>query len=247
VVDIPSKELSMNHQRSRSPYRRITITLSVLLALGAAGLTSPAAWGAEATTSNAPGARAPVARPVATPITRANAALARATTEVRSGHPRRAITALGTLRYQLGLAHKSAMNQIGKPPADPESDEPPGPPAVLAVLALDHRVDLGIVPLFDGRTRTDVVDALRSTLAADHKRRSAILDRIIALPAEGARGDYEDGMADTLGQYPKEEKQLTTAIATYRLTPMSSTALHNALTRVRATTAKVDAAFGGGE
>jgi hypothetical protein len=184
---------------------------------------------------------------VATPITRANGALARATTELRAGHPRRAVTALGTLRYQLGLAHTSAMKQIGKPPADPESDEPPGPPAVLAVLALEHRIDLGVVPLFDKCTRTDVVEALRSTLAADHQRRNAILDRVIALPAEGARGDYEDGMADTLGQYPKEETQLTTALATYRVTAAARTGLTNGLTRVRATTAKVNAAFGGGE
>lgn len=241
----------MNPKRSRSTYRRTAMTLSVLLALGTASLTSPAAWGAGdpgGTTSNAQSARpAPVARAVATPITRANAALAAATTEIHAGHPRRAITALGTLRYQLGLAHKAAMNQIGKPPADPESDEPPGPPAVLAVLALEHRIDLGVVPLFDGRTRTDVIDALRSTLYADHQRRNAILDRVIALPAEGARGDYEDGMADTLAQYPKEEKQLTTALATYRLTATSNTGLRNALTRVRATTAKVNAAFGGGE
>jgi hypothetical protein len=184
---------------------------------------------------------------VATPITRANAALAKAKAELAAHHPRRAIAALSDLKYQVGRAHVAAMDLIGKPPTDPESDEPPGPPAVLGVLALEHRVGMGVVPLFNGRTRTDVVDALRGVLSSTHNRRDRILDRVIALPAEGARGDYEDGMADTLGQYTQEVNQLSTAVNTYRLTSGGTVGLKNGLARVRATQAKVDAAFGGGE
>jgi hypothetical protein len=241
----------MTFRTSRGAHRRTATMLGVVLALGVTALAAPTAWGADdpgrAASSTHSTRMAPVPRAVSTPITRANAALTRATTELKAHHPRRAIAALNDLKYQLGRAHVAAMNQIGKPPTDPESDEPPGPPAVLTVLALEHRVGTRLVPTFDGRTRTDVVDALRLVLYSTHHRRDVILDRVIALPAEGARGDYEDGMADTLGQYTQEVNQLSTAVSTYRLTSAGKVALDNALTRVRATQAKVNAAFGGGE
>lgn len=241
----------MTHLASRATYRRTATMLSVVVALGISGLTAPAAWSADdptrATSSTHGTQMAPVARVVSTPITRANAALTKATAEVQANHPRRAVRALRDLRYQLGRAHVAAMRLIGAPPTDPESDEPPGPPAVLKVLGLEHRVGVKVVPLFNGRTRTDVVDGLRAVLNSTHRRRDVMLDRVIGLPAEGARGDYEDGMADTLGQYTQEVNQLSTAVTTYKLTSTSKVTLDHALTRVRATKAKVDATFGGGE
>jgi hypothetical protein len=246
-----TKENVMTSIRSRVGYRRTATTLSVLLFLGLAGFSAPAALGAKDTghpissTQSAPSSQS-LARAGSTPITRAKEALATATSELQAGHPGRAITALDDLRHQVRLAHRAALDLIGKPPTDPESDEPPGPPAVLAMLALEHRVAMGTVPLFEGQTRTDVVDALHRALRSTLHRRDVMLDQVIALrPA--ARGDYEDGMADTLGQYPKEEQQLATALSTYHLSPSAQTALQDALAQVRATEAKVTPVFGGGE
>ncbi|CUR57296.1 exported hypothetical protein [metagenome] len=187
------------------------------------------------------------AAPAATPITRANDALAEAQAELKARHPRRAIAALEDLKLYVGRAHRQAVDQIGKPPADPESDDPPGPPAVLAVVKLEHRVLLGLVPTFDGRTRTDVVDALRAVVRSSQHRRDVILDQVIALPAEGEGGDYADGMADTLSQYTQEVTLFTGALATYELSDGGRTGLTNGLARVLATQAKAEAAWGGGE
>jgi hypothetical protein len=241
----------MTSIRSRVGYRRTAMTLSVLLSLGLAGFSAPAAFGAAdagraiSSTQSAQPSQS-LARAASTPITRAKEALATATAELQAGHPGRAITALDELRHQVRKAHRAAVDLIGAPPTDPESDEPPGPPAVLSMLALEHRVAMGTVPLFDGQTQTDVVDALHRVLRSTLHRRDAMLDQVIAL-RPGARGDYEDGMADTLGQYPKEEQQLTTALATYHLSSSGRTALHDALVQVRATEAKVTPVFGGGE
>jgi hypothetical protein len=231
--------------------RYTTTTFSTLLVLGLAGLSAPAALGAGAdglttastqTVQPLPG----VVRTSSTPSSLAKEALAKAITEFEAHHPRRAMAALEDLRHQVKQAHRDAVSLIGAPPTDPESDEPPGPPAVLDMLALEHRVTTGLVPEFDGRTGADVVDALHRTVRSTLNRRDAMLDQVIALKP-GARGDYEDGMADTLNQYPKEEQQLTIALDTYQLTSTGQTALHEALVQVRATEAKVTPVFGGGE
>jgi hypothetical protein len=123
----------------------------------------------------------------------------------------------------------------------------PGPPAVLAVLRLEHRIGMQVVDLFDGMKRPGVVSELRRTLWKDHRRRNIMLDKVIKLPAEGARADYADGMADTLGIYKQEVQEVTTALSTYQLSPAGRVGLRRALVRVRATNAKVSRAFGGGE
>jgi len=74
-----------------------------------------------------------------------------------------------------------------------------------------------------------------------------MLDAVIALPPQGARADYDDGMSDTLGVYPGEENLITTTILAFELTDSARTALTSILTRVQATDAKVDAVWGGGE
>jgi hypothetical protein len=104
-----------------------------------------------------------------------------------------------------------------------------------------------LVPLFDGVTRGDVVDSLLATLLRMHNRRDAMLDAVIALPAEGARGDYDDGMSDTLPMYPAEERRITTALQQDELTANARTGLVDARQRVQATEAKVTAVWGGGE
>jgi hypothetical protein len=242
--------------RSRTAGLHTAALLSVVLAVGISAATAPTAWGAgdpepssdQVISSATWRQTAPtLTSTVSTPISRADAALADAKTEIQARHPLRAIDALLRVRSNVVRANLAARDLIGKPPADPESDDLPGPPAVFAALALDHRMASGLVPLFDGRTRADVVDTLGLALYATQHQRNLMLDQVIALPPEGDGADYADGIADRLGVYPKEVQQLSTALSTYRLTSAARQMLHNALVRAIATKAKVDAAFGGGE
>ena len=121
---------------------------------------------------------------VATPIKLAGTALAQAEAQVARRQIAAAITTLTTLQVDVRNAHTAGMAQIGRPPADPESDDPPGPPSVIAVLALEHRVTMGIVPLFNGRKRSDIVQELRDTLYVTHTLRRQMLNRVTALPEE---------------------------------------------------------------
>jgi hypothetical protein len=193
------------------------------------------------------GSMAVVPPSVSTPIRRAGTALNNAMGHISTHHYGKAVASLRTLRRQVSKAHAAGVAQIGKPPSDPESDDPPGPPSVLAVLGLEHRVAMKLVPRFDRMTNRSVVDALRSALWLTHYRRDNMLDAVIALPDEGEGSLYSDGMADTVGLYAQEVTQLTTAVNTYRLTPRGETGVRRGLTRARATKTKVDRAFGGGE
>ena len=74
-----------------------------------------------------------------------------------------------------------------------------------------------------------------------------MLAKVIALPAEGAFGDYADGIADKLNIYNQEVKLVSSALATYTLTPAARDGLTTALGQARHTKAMVQAAFGGGE
>jgi hypothetical protein len=181
---------------------------------------------------------------VSTPISRARAALDLAVSHTLANRLVKARAALEVVRLNITKAHVAGLAQIGAPPTDPESDEPPGPPSVLAVLGLEHRVGMDLVPLFNHRTGPKIVDALRYTLRRAHLKRDVMVDTVIALPPEGAGSDYADGMADTLSSYTQEVNQLETGLETYQLSPVGKVALGKALIRVRATKAKVNDAFG---
>ena len=182
----------------------------------------------------------------ATPLQRARAALDGAEARLTRRQYTKALASLKALRYNLWRAHNAAMAKIGKPPTDPESDEPPGPPAVIAVANLEHRVTMKLIPFFNRLTRNSVIDALRYTLRRTHVLRDRMLDKVIALPA--AKGeDYDDGMSDTVGLYNAEVNLVTTALEQYRLTASGRDGLTSALARVRATYAKVNERWGGGE
>jgi hypothetical protein len=118
---------------------------------------------------------------------------------------------------------------------------------VFAVLKLDHGVTMRLVLLFDGLRNADVVLSIRYRLSRTHVERDAMLDAVIALPAEGARGDYDDGMADTLTTYTAEKNRITTALHNYQLTNSARVRANNALARVKATETKVNDVWGGGE
>jgi hypothetical protein len=184
---------------------------------------------------------------VATPINQARAALTKAEDQLAHKRYRKALDSLRVLRRNVVRANNAATGQIGLPPTDPESDDPPGPTAVFAVLKLDHRITMVLTPLYDGLGRLDVVSSLNSTLRRTHGRRDSMLDAVISLPAEGDRADYDDGMADTLTVYPSEEELIAAALQSDELINAARTGLTNALARVQATDKKVSAVWGGGE
>jgi hypothetical protein len=191
-------------------------------------------------------ARGAVPDDVADAIALARKSLANAVARLNHHKYWKARVSLDNLAPRVRLANSAAADQIGKPPTDPESDDPPGPPSVLAVLKLEHDVGTSLVPQFDTLQRLKVVDSLRHALRVTQHRRDLLLDAVIALPA-GSQGDYDDGMADTLGTYKKEVQQLTNALDTFTLSAEGRTALQNARVRAVATKAKVDAVWGGGE
>jgi hypothetical protein len=181
------------------------------------------------------------------PLARARTALIAAKLRLKLRNYAKALVSLKALRDNLGGAHRAGMAQIGKPPKDPESDEPPGPAAVTAVLNLEHRVMMEVVPFLNGMKTSAVIESLRFTFLTTHRLRNAMLSNVIALPAEGAGGDYDDGMSDTLDLYTSEVTLTTRALGLYKLTPAARVGLTNALARARATQKKVNARWGGGE
>jgi uncharacterized protein len=184
---------------------------------------------------------------VSTAIEQAKSALNRVERRLANHRFEMAPQSLKVLRRNVAQANRAAADQVGLPPSNPESDEPPGPASVFAVLRVDHLVTMRLVSLFDGVINADVVRSLQSTLSRTLRSRDAMLDAVIALLPEGARADYDDGMSDTLGAYPAEENLITTALLAFELTDSARTGLTNLLARVQATEAKIDAVWGGGE
>jgi len=190
---------------------------------------------------------AAVPQAVSLPINSAKVTLTNVESHFASHQYGHAVESLTDLRQQVVRANVAAIDQIGLPPTDPESDDPPGPVAVFAVLKLDHLVTNRLVPLFDGATDAAAVDSLQSQLGRTLRLRDAVLDAVISLPPEGARADYDDGMADSLGVYAAEENLITTALLAFELTDTARTSLTKDLARIQATDAKTDAVWGGGE
>jgi hypothetical protein len=222
--------------------RRLSFVLSVALSLGVISTTVTTPARGEATEEEE---NAAIPGSVANPIRLAEEALAEAKAQVAKRQLDEAITSLGAVRDNVEKAHTAGMAQMGKPPSDPESDDPPGPPSVIAVLGLEHRVATGVVPLFNGsKEEKAFVDALLNTLSVTYTTRDEMLNRVIGLDPEGAGADYADDVGDTGEVYTAEVKQITTALNQYQLSPSGQQALSDALTRVRATQAKVDKAFG---
>lgn len=240
--------MSIFHHSRTFCTRAALVCLLLVLGIGAMGarpVDAPAA-----TAANGCGAQeedsVPIPTSVCAPLTRAKAALNAAVTQVQRHRFWKARRSLRKVRTNLPQAHKAAMSLIGAPPTDPESDDPPGPVSVIAVLGFEHRITMKVVPLFDGMRRHRVVGAFRYTLWVTHRKRDRMLDAVIEANTE-EESDYSDEMADTLPSYGKEVKLLTRGLDQYRLTSYGRAGLKHALTRVRATKAKVDAAFGGGE
>jgi hypothetical protein len=156
----------------------------------------------------------------------------------------KAAKALLAVQKHLAAAQKAGMKQIGAPPPDPESDESPGPPSVIAVLALDHRIVVRVAGLFDGMTEKV---GLGTTLSAATRLRLVMLGKVLSLDPEGAGGDFADGMTDTLPIYSAEVTAVSNMLRTSRLTASSRKALTKNLVRVKEANQMMNAAYGGGE
>jgi hypothetical protein len=190
----------------------------------------------------------PVPRPVATAIRNAMTSLTTVQARLQAHQYVLARTSLQELAANVTLAHDAGMAQIGRPPADPESDDLPGPPSVIAVLALEHQVTLALLSPFNGLRRNGVISALQTTLITAFDDRDAMLNAVVVLPPEGeGTDDYADGMADTIGIYNTEVTSYKAALSQFSLSSAERLILTDALARVRATRTVVKREFGGGE
>jgi hypothetical protein len=184
---------------------------------------------------------------VAVAIERTQNAVDRSTSRIDDGRYKKARRSLKAVVVDFGRAHRAGMAQMNAP-VDPEAETTPGPDSVLAVLTLEQAAITNLAGLFDGITgHPRVVSRISGALAAANTNRNLMLNAVIALDPEEAGADYADGMADTVDGYADEVANLTEALHDDQLSAASRAALKSALAKSRATAAKVNTAFGGGE
>jgi hypothetical protein len=184
---------------------------------------------------------------VAASIERTQNALDRAEAGIDDVQYASALPSLKAVGADIRRAHRAGLRQMNAAPADEEAETTPGPDSVVAVLTLEQTAVTRLAGLFDRVTNAQVVRRLRGALFAALRNRDRMLNAVIALDPEGAGADYADGMADTVDGYTDEVANLTEALQVDRLSPAGRIALNRALGRTKATEAKVNAAFGGGE
>jgi hypothetical protein len=184
---------------------------------------------------------------VAVAIERTQNAVDRSAARIDDGRYKKARRSLKAVVVDFGRAHRAGMAQLHAP-VDPEAESSPGPDSVVAVLTLEQAAITNLAGLFDGITRHPrVVRRISRALTAGNTNRNLMLNAVIALDPEGAGADYADGMADTVDGYADEVANLAEALHDDRLSTASRAALKSALAKSRATAAKVNTAFGGGE
>jgi hypothetical protein len=179
-------------------------------------------------------------------VTKAGADLDKALADIRTAHYGKAAKHLRMMRRQTQVANTAAKALIGRPPSDPESDDPPGVAAVLRVGGFEHRLAMTLVPLFSDRHGRHVVRPLAHGLTQAVACRNAMLNKVIALNA-GKRDDYVDDLSDTLPSYKTELSAISTELAGNGLTARGRTALTRAQNVVSTTNAAMQKVFGGGE
>jgi hypothetical protein len=164
---------------------------------------------------------------------------------VDEGEYTQAAASLRSVRRNMYRADRAARRQMNAV-VDPEAETTPGPDSVIAVLGVDSDIVVTVSGLFDANSK-GVVDAATHALFRTLNARDRLLDAVIALDPEGAGADYADAMPDTIDGYTDEVANITEALADDQLSPGGTRVLQAALTQVTATSAKVTAAFGGGE
>jgi hypothetical protein len=183
---------------------------------------------------------------VASPLHRVDSSISKAEEHVDEEEYAKAIVSLRSVRRNVFAANKAAKRQINAVPADPEAETTSGPDSVIAVLNAEQAAIERVASLFNGNSGA-LVTALASTIVYVQGYRDRLINAIVALPAEGAGADYSDGMADTVDAYADEVANLTEALADDKLSAGGKSALTAALNRSKATAAKIDTAYGGGE
>jgi hypothetical protein len=178
-------------------------------------------------------------------IHRTERSICKAEEHVDEGEYAKATVSLRSARRNMYRADRAARRQMNVV-VDPEAETTPGPDSVIAVLNMDSEVVTTVSGLFDANSK-GVVDSATHAMFRTLNARDRLLDAVIALDPEGAGADYADGMADTVDGYADEVSNISDALADDQLSPGGSVVLKAALTQVQATSAKVNAAFGGGE
>lgn len=178
-------------------------------------------------------------------VTSAKAALTATLQNLQNKNYDAAARHLRLVKQQTRIAHTAATALIGVPPP-PESDDPPGIAAVQSVAGLEHQIASKLVPSFHNVTKPSAVRSLGTALRLSVSCRDVMLTKVIALKP-GARGDYADGLADTLPSYKQEQTALTAALAGAGLTAAARTFLQDAQSVVNATASEMNRVFGGGE
>jgi hypothetical protein len=180
-------------------------------------------------------------------IKRTERSVCKAEEHIDEGEYAQAAVSLRSVRRNMYRADRAAQRQMNIVP-DPDAEEgtTPGPDSVIAVLGVESEVVTSVSGLFDANSK-GVVDGATHALFRTLNARDRLLDSVIALDPEGAGADYADGMADTVDGYTDEVANITDALADDTLSAGGTKVLQAALTQVTATSAKVTAAFGGGE
>jgi hypothetical protein len=188
--------------------------------------------------------------------------MAKATEHVDEAEYPKALISLRAVRKNITAINKAAVKQMAAAPVDPEdapdTEEPADAPedqeeaavtpadTVVAVLTLEQEVITELSGLLNGSTGS-LVGAIGTTMTAVQTVRDNLIDRVVGLDPEGAGADYADVMADTLAGYDDEVANLTDALADDILSAGGKTILTSALAKSKATQAKIQTAFGGGE
>jgi hypothetical protein len=157
-----------------------------------------------------------------------------------------AAVSLSALAADLNRSHRAAWAQF-RAPVDPESESTAGPDSVMAMLAVEQSAITRLAGLYDTVTDPAVLNRLGGAMNVALAKRDVLVNAVIKLDPEGAGAAYADGMADSVDGYTDEVGCLTEALKVDRLTTSARAALNNALTRSKATAAKVLAAYGGGD
>jgi hypothetical protein len=233
-------EIAMKHLTHRTPVAAMIGLTAVAALLAGTSSTATAATTSQTCVPSTPTLN------WKTPVSKATTALNQALTDLANHQYAKAESQLRVLGHQVRFAHTAATALIGRPPTDPESDEPPGIAAVDRVAGLEHSITTKLAPTFADLTRSTTVQRLGTKLNLTVACRDVMLAKVLALkPA--ARDDYADGLADTLPGYGKEVTALSTALAGSGLTSPARTYLENASSVVKATQAAMEKVFGGGE
>jgi len=215
----------------------------VTLAAAAMQVTTPSA---QASTSEGPAVTKATSITWKAAVTDANTALSRALTKIAHGHYAKATKQLRIMKRKTQAANTAATALVGKPPTDPESDDPPGVTAVLKVSGLDHRITMALVPLFADPHGVHVVPPLGKGLLMADNSRDAMLDTVMALNA-GKLDDYVDDLSDTMPVYDQELTAMANQLGGDHLTAGGRSYLTRAQEVVSKTQAAMEKVFGGEE